>query len=114
MTYERNIGEGSVVAEVPSIKAVGVERENGYFGVAARTNVELAVNKLDRVTPIDVKELPSSIWGRSANPILLAFKYLNHPFNITIDVTRHEELPVLVAAVDVANYVTLYTEEGKG
>ncbi|MFH1360949.1 MAG: hypothetical protein ABIJ41_07985 [Candidatus Omnitrophota bacterium] len=111
--YERNIGEGSVVADIPSVKALGVERENGYVGVAAKTNVELAVNKLERVTAIDVKELPSSIWSQSSNPILLAFKYLNHPFAITIDVTKHEELPVLVAAIDSANYVTLYTEEGK-
>jgi len=40
-------------------------------------------------------------------------KYLNHPFEIAIDVTRHEEIPVLIAAVDVADYVSLYTEEGK-
>ncbi|MBN1794839.1 MAG: hypothetical protein JW844_07750 [Candidatus Omnitrophica bacterium] len=113
VTYERNIGEGSAVAEMPVLKALGVERENGYFGIAARTNVELAADKLERVTPIDVKELPSSVWNQSANPILLAFKYLNHPFSITINVTKHEEIPVLVAAVDVGDYSTLYTEEGK-
>ncbi|MDZ4242749.1 MAG: hypothetical protein U1D99_07975, partial [Candidatus Omnitrophota bacterium] len=32
MTYERNIGEGSVVADIPWVKATGVERENGFFG----------------------------------------------------------------------------------
>ncbi|MCK5215680.1 MAG: hypothetical protein KAR05_10045 [Candidatus Omnitrophica bacterium] len=113
LKYERNIGEGSVVANIPTVKALGVERENGFVGVGAKTNVELAVNKLERVTLIDVKQLPRDIWGSSGSPILLAFKYLNHPFDITIDVTRHEELPVLIAAVDSANYVTLYTEEGK-
>ena len=113
LTYERNIGEGSVVAEVPWVKAVGAERENGYFGIAAKTNVELAVNKMDKVNLIDVKELPSSIWGSSSSPILLAFRYLNHPFSITIDVTRHEEVPVLIAAVDAAEYLSLVTDEGK-
>ncbi len=113
LTYERNIGEGSAVAQIPSVTTTGVERENGYFGIAARTNVELAVNKAERVTPIDTKELPQTIWGRSAHPILLAFKYLNHPFDITIEVTKHEELPVLIAAIDSVNYVTLFTEEGK-
>lgn len=91
LVYERNIGEGSAVAQIPSVTTTGAERENGYFGIAARTNVELAVNKAERVTPIDTKELPSTIWGRSAHPILLAFKYLNHPFDITIEVTKHEE-----------------------
>lgn len=113
LTYERNIGEGSVVADVPWIKTTGTERQTGYFGIAAATSVELAVNKTERVNPIDIRELPSSIWSRTANPILLAFKYLNLPFSIAIDVTKHEELPVLVAAVDSVNYVTLETDEGK-
>ncbi len=113
LSFERNIGEGSVVAEIPWVKTMGVERENGYIGVSAMTNVELAVNKLERVTPIDVKELPSSISESSLSPILLAFKYLNHPFQISIDVTKHEELPVLVAAIDSVNFMTLHTVEGK-
>ncbi|MDP1853426.1 MAG: hypothetical protein Q8L26_04410 [Candidatus Omnitrophota bacterium] len=113
LSYERNIGEGSVVADVPQVKALGTERETGYFGIAAATNVELAVNKIDRVNLIDIKELPSSIWGSTTSPILLAFKYLNHPFAIAIDVTKHEELPVLVAAIDSASYITLETDEGK-
>lgn len=113
LTYERNIGEGSGVAEVPWIKALDVEREKGLIGVAASTNVELAANKLEHATVIDIRELPSSIWTRTTNPILLAFKYLGHPFAIHLDVTRHEELPVLVAAIDSADYATLLTEEGK-
>jgi len=113
LSYERKIGEGSVVAPIPWVRAIGVEREKGYFGLAAATNVELAVNKIEHVTLIDVKELPATIWGSTTNPILLAFKYLNHPFSIAIDVTRHEELPVLVAAIDSVDYITLQTDEGK-
>ncbi len=113
LTYERNIGEGSVVAEVPVIKVVGAERETGYFGIAAKTNVELTVNKSEKVAAIDVHELPANIWRASVNPILLAFKYISHPFYIAIDVIKHEELPVLVAAIDSADYVSLRTEEGK-
>ncbi len=113
VSYERKIGEGSTVVQIPAVQATGVEREKGYFGIAAATNVELAVNKSEHVTPIDVKELPSSIWGSTTSPILLAFKYLKHPVNIQIDVTKHEELPVLVAAVDSASYITLQTDEGK-
>ncbi len=113
ISYEKNIGEGSVIAEIPAIKAEAVERETGYLGIASRTSVELAINKLDKVTAIDVKELPAAIWSSSANPILLAFKYLNHPFQIIIEVTKHEEIPVLVAVVDSVEYSSLYTLEGK-
>lgn len=111
--YERNIGDSSVVAEIPWIKAIGVEREKGFFGIASATNVELAVNKADNVNSVDVKELPSSVWNMSVNPILLAFKYTSHPFSIFIDVTKHEEVPVLIAAIDSAAYISLQTDEGK-
>jgi hypothetical protein len=111
--FERNVGTGSIVAQIPTVRIMGAERETGYFGIAAATNVELAVNKVENATSIDVKELPSTIWGSGASPILLAFKYLNHPFSIAIDVTKHEELPVLVAAIDSADYVSLDTKEGK-
>ncbi|MGE0269508.1 MAG: hypothetical protein AB7S78_13745 [Candidatus Omnitrophota bacterium] len=113
ITYEKNITEGSGVAQMPWVRAMGVEREIGYYGVAASTNVELAVKNKDKTTQIDIKQLPASIWQSSANPILLAFKYLNHPVNIEIEVTRHEELPVLVAAIDRADHMTLHTNEGK-
>jgi hypothetical protein len=113
LTYERKIGEGSGVAEIPQVQAVGVEREKGYFGLAAATNVELAIDKIDHASLVDVNELPSSIWGSSASPVLLAFKYLSHPFSVSVDVTKHEELPVLVAAIDSVNGVTLLTDEGK-
>ncbi|MEI8350297.1 MAG: hypothetical protein WCI77_09105 [Candidatus Omnitrophota bacterium] len=113
ITYERKIGEGSITAQIPEVKALGVEREKGYVGVAAATNVELAVNKTEHANLVDVKELPSAIWTSTASPILLAFKYLNHPYRIVVDVTKHEELPVLVAAIDSAQYITLYTDEGK-
>ena len=113
LVFERNIGEGSVVAQVPEVIALDVEREKGYYGIAATTNVELEATEIEGASEIDVKELPSSMWSSSENPILLAFKYLKHPVDITIEVTRHEEIPVLVAAVDSVNYVTLYTGEGK-
>ena len=113
VTYERKIGDGSVVAQIPWIQALGAEREKGFLGLAAATNVELAINKTENATLIDVKELPSSLWGMTANPILLAFKYLKHPFTIAIDVTKHEEVPVLVATIDSAAFVTLQTNEGK-
>ncbi len=112
-TYERPIGDGSGVLEMPWVRAMNTERENGYYGIAASSNVELAAKSSEKVTAIDIKQLPQVIWAGSDNPILLAFKYLSQPFAITIEVTRHEELPVLVAAIDSARFKTLRTEDGK-
>ena len=113
VSYERKIADGSGVVQVPWVKAMSVEREKGFFGIAAASSVELAVKKAGHISAIDVKELPETIWNNTSSPILLAFKYLNHPFTIEIEVTKHEEVPVLVAAIDIANYITLQTDEGK-
>lgn len=111
--YEKTIGEGSVMTQLPAISLVGVERDQGVVGIEAMTNVEIAFNRLINVTPIDVKELPPELWSQATNPILLAYKYLKHPHGVEIEVTRHREIPVLVAAADTAHYTTLMTEEGK-
>ncbi|MBU1811341.1 MAG: hypothetical protein KJ629_09440 [Candidatus Omnitrophica bacterium] len=113
LTYEKNIGSGSVTAGLSEINILGAEREKGFVGVEALTNIELAFNKLTGASIIDVKELPQNIWVRARNPVLLAFKYLKSPYGAIIDVTKHSEMPVLVAAIDSSNYVTLFTEEGK-
>jgi hypothetical protein len=113
VSFERKIAEGSGVSQIPWVRGMNVEREKGFFGIAAATSVELAVKKAEHVSHIDVKELPAQIWRNTASPILLAFKYIDHPFSIDIEVTKHEELPVLVAAIDAARYTTLQTDEGK-
>jgi len=45
--------------------------------------------------------------------VLLGFKYLKHPMSLLIDVKKHEDVPVLVATVDVADMTTLLTKDGK-
>ena len=40
-----------------NVTVKGVEREKGYFGIAAASNVELAVKKVENASAIDVKEL---------------------------------------------------------
>jgi len=113
LVYERNIGSGSVTAQIPEISVLGTQRQRGVVGIEARANIELAFDKVETASTIDVKELPQDVWSRAKNPIVLAFKYLKFPYSAVIDVTKHEEIAVLIAAVDNASYVTLFTEEGK-
>lgn len=113
VVYEKTIGAGSVTAQIPELKVVGVEREKGYIGIEAQTNIEITEGVKKGVSPVDIKELPRIIWRRAKNPLLMGYKYLEHPFSITLDVTKHKEVPVLVAIVDNAGYTCLYTRDGK-
>ena len=113
LRYEKDMGGTNAVSTVPEIEVLDVERETGYFGVEARTNVEITVVESSGAARIDVNELPQEIWAQSQNPLLYGYKYLKHPYAVTLDVKKHEDVPVLSAAVDYAEIITLLTEDKK-
>ncbi len=111
---ERSMEAVSATVNLPVISCLNVEREKGYIGVEATTNVEVSLltEALDVATRIDRSELPQSLWGRASHPIILAFKYLETPYVISLDVEKHEDLPVKVATADNAAFVALMTRDG--
>jgi len=111
--YERNTGVGSVSAQLPQLKVLGAEREKGYIGVETLDNIEVNLASTEGASLVDVKELPRNIWQQASNPLLLGFKYLEYPYSIIVDMIKHKEIPVLVATIDNAEYITLVTKEGK-
>jgi len=46
-------------------------------------------------------------------PLVLAFKYVRHPFDINIDIKKHEDVSVLVAIVESAQITSVLTKEGQ-
>jgi len=110
---EKALSGTSAVAAIPKLELLGVERESGYVGVTATTNVEIGPAELEGMTPIDTKELPSQVWRAALHPILLSYKYLKHPWTLVIDIKRHEDLPVISSTIDSAWMQTFQTEDGK-
>jgi len=102
LSYQRTLEEDCEQVSVPPLEVEGVERQHGYVGLEARTNVEITVQDLDGVTRIDIRELPSSLWGMAANPLLFGFEYLRGPGSIAVGVTKHQDIEVLVATIDAA------------
>ncbi len=114
LSFEQSLGQTTATADLPEVEVLNVEREKGYIGVEARTNIEVKATKISgSVEAVDVKELPSSVWDRTVNPVLLAFKYIKHPYLAGIEIVKHEGLPVLAATIDQANFTTLFTDDGK-
>jgi hypothetical protein len=111
--YEKAMGKTSAVVKVPELKVLNVERETGFFGVAARTNVEISPGDISGSTQIDPKEAYHPVIASSMHPVLLAFKVLKHPYDIVLDVKKHFDVPVLVAAADLADIQSVMTVEGK-
>lgn len=114
LSFEQSLGQTTTAAGLPEVEVLNVEREKGYLGVEARTNIEVKATKVSgSVEAVDVKELPSSVWDRTVNPVLLAFKYIKHPYGAEIEIVKHEGLPVLAATIDQANFTSLFTDDGK-
>ncbi len=113
IAYDMSMGKTSAVVEVPRLRLLDVEREKGTYGVEVLTNVEVNLEKMSGMAQIDAAELPSAIIDTAQHPVLLGFKYLKHPYSLVLDVKKHADVPILVATVDVADFTTLVTADGK-
>jgi len=101
-----------------------VEREVGYLAVTGDPSLELTpiAEELKGLTPVDEEEIPlkfrqlppsvASRIGRQTVPILFAFRYLAHPYELALDSVRHEESEVVTAVVESCKLDTTLTREG--
>ncbi|GEM_PF-1857225 len=94
------------------VKLVGAHREKGYMALAARTNVNVTVSQPYKATMIDVTELPPELVSSVSFPILSGYKYLKPDCSLGIEVKRYQDVPVIGAAVDSAEVLTVKSEEG--
>ena len=63
---------------------------------------------------VDVKELPQVLWGLARSPLLFGYRYDSGAMpKVSLSLTRHRDLDVLVAMSDVCEVSTTYTPDGK-
>ena len=116
LSYERLLpetqAESRVEAEAPRVR--GAEVEQGRIAVEALSAVEVRPASADGLTAVDVAELPQQLLLRTTNPILMAYKYLHADprGRLTLGLNRHRLAGVQEAAIDRADYRTLYTRDG--
>jgi hypothetical protein len=106
-----NMASGKVV--IPVITGSNVEREKGTVGVVALTNLEIKNSGINNAHLIDVKELPSEIVGMTTQPILLAYRYIDPDFEVTLDISKHKDIGVLLTMIDRAHFTVMQTYDGK-
>jgi hypothetical protein len=99
---------------VPTISVPEAEVEHGRIAVEALTAVEVRATTVERLSSLDINELPQQLVLKTTNPILLAFRYVNAkpPFKLALRITRHKEIDVQVAAIERADYKSLVTRDG--
>ena len=113
VTSERPLTETGLGNIFTGMRVQSSVRETGYIGVVLNTSAEVLVAAKESIEEIAVPRLPQQLVNQSTKPLTLAFKYLKHPFSLTLDVKRHDKIAVPLATINSANIVTLVTEDGK-
>jgi len=114
VTYERIMSSGAPESVVPTISVTEAEVEHGRIAIEATTAVEVRASVVERLSSLEINELPQQLVLKTTNPILLAYRYVNAepPFKLALTITRHQEIDVQVAAIERADYQTLLTRDG--
>ncbi len=114
VAYERITTDAESEVSVPTLRVVGAEVEQGRIAVEALAAVEVQVASAEQLSSLDPSELPQQLILKTTNPILLGYKYVHvdPPYHLTLRMTRHQEVDVQTAAIDSADYRTLFTPDG--
>lgn len=114
VTFQQKVPKDKPVIPYSGVEAVGVERETGYLAVTSRPDVEVRVGDqdVDNVTPLDGREIPAAYMQGVTLPVLLAFRYVSHPYTLRMAAMPHEAAEVTLAVVESARLSTTITEEG--
>jgi hypothetical protein len=114
VAYERITTDAESEVSVPTLSVVGAEVEQGRIAVEALAAVEVQVATAAQLSSLDPSQLPQQLILKTTNPILLAYKYVHTdpPYQLALRMTRHREMDVQTAAIDTAEYRTLFTADG--
>jgi len=112
VNYERIVADNATETEVPTISVLDAEVEHGRIAIEALTAVEVQANTVEQLSNLDINQLPRQLVLKTTNPILLAYKYVQPPFKLALNVTHHQEIDVQVANIEQAQYETLFTRDG--
>jgi hypothetical protein len=114
LNYERIMLDGAAETTVPRVEVVDADVEHGKIAIEALSALEVQASLVEQLSSLEINELPRQLVLKTTNPILLAYKYVRteKPFALQLRITRHEEIDVQVAAIDAANYTTLFTTDG--
>ncbi|MCI0691482.1 hypothetical protein L0337_05675 [candidate division KSB1 bacterium] len=110
---ETALSENGATTAFSGMQVLDTVRENGYIGIALNTSAEVNVAGSEGLERVAAEKLPQQLYNKSAKPLILGFKYLKHPYDLALDVKKHEKIAVPMATIVSANVVTLFTEDGK-
>ena len=114
VNYEHIMSDSAVENQVPTVSVRQADVEHGRIAIEALSALEIQAVTVEQLSSLDLNELPQQLVLKTTNPILLAYKYVHaeSPVELGLKITRHEEIDVQVASIELAHYATLFTRDG--
>ncbi|PKK88959.1 MAG: hypothetical protein CVV64_16445 [Candidatus Wallbacteria bacterium HGW-Wallbacteria-1] len=110
--FERIVADNAEKIEIPVLRTVNTERENGHIGIEVRSSMEVRVDSSTNSMTIDPAKLPGSLRSLAEGPVVLAMKYTRQPFDLVLKVKKSEELPMVTAMIDTARFNSYLSGNG--
>jgi hypothetical protein len=110
---EKLLPEETIVADFGGFEVLGALRESGYVAGEVKSDAEAEVQEFNNLERIDFQKIPYQLSNLSVRPILFAFKYVKHPFDMVVRITKYKKEEALTSFIDMARGITLLTEDGK-
>lgn len=107
------LAENTVAASYSGLKVIDAVRESGEIAIIADGSVEVQADGNEELDALEYHQLPNWILSASSKPILFAFSYAKHPFNLNINITKHERMSGISTVIESARATTLFLAEGK-
>ncbi len=98
---------------LPAVEVVGAEMVKGSIGIGSTGGIEVQPGATRDIRPIDVSELPPEVRDQANFALLRAYEFHRQPWSVALTTRKGQELPVLTAAIDRAEGLTLVTRDGK-
>ncbi len=110
---ERILTVGTLASDFTGIQVLDARRETGEIGIVAESAVEVQVQESQELQKLEYQKLPQSILAMSSRPVLFAFKYAKHPYQLDISITKHEPMEGITTVIESAEATALFLKEGK-
>ncbi|NJO14583.1 MAG: hypothetical protein HC877_02195 [Thioploca sp.] len=113
ISYRRRLNDLPLETNIPTIALTGVDNLEGFLGIEVLGNLEVTTKKVTKGVLIPAKNLPPTLWQKTANPLLYGYQFHTSTFNATISIKGYQEIQTVVANIDHVDCVTHRTLEGK-
>jgi hypothetical protein len=113
-TYDYPFDPHQASLDLAGAQPQDVLRDSGTVAVTSAAGLQVDPQPITApLRRIDVTEIPDADRSLIARPVLFAYRYDGGPYQLTMDLVRHEEVQPLDAVADRTQLTTVLTDAGE-